>query len=193
MNRWVQYSLWFLSWVGSASLGVVVGLHHQKFDGTEEMIRAKRIEVVDEAGRPRISLMTDAKAATVEIMTSAGRPQVRLEVSKEQRTDESHTMDEVPSIGLGLDGFPPAVGVYASPRNRGTIVFSNEQRTGKVMLGYFSNSDVEGEDDGIWGLSVSGRVGEHRLDRLQGITSFEGKDTGLIWPSYASDLKRGKQ
>ena len=193
MNRWVQYSLLFLSWVGSAGLGVVVGLHHQKFGNIAETIRAKRIDVVDDAGRPRITLGTDAKAATVEILTSKGRPQMRLEVSKEQRTDESHTVDEVPSIGLGLDDVAPAVGVYASPRNMGTIVFSNEQRTGKVMLGYFSNSDVEGEDDGIWGLSVSGRVGEHRLDRLQGITSFEGKDTGLIWPSYASDLKRGKQ
>ena len=145
-----------------------------------------------EAGRPRITLLTDAKAATVEIMTSAGRPQVRLEVSKEQRTDESHTVDEVPSIGLGLDGFAPAVGVYASSKNKGTIVFSSTQRTGKVMLGYFETGDVGGVDDGMWGLSVTGRARKRWLDRVQGITSFEGKDTGLIWPVYLEELKKGK-
>src|SRR6266702_6352039 len=189
MNHWVRYFLLSLSWVGSAGLGAVVGLHHQS-DGIAKIIRANRIEVVDETDRPRITLATDAKATSMEMMTSAGKPQVRFEVSKEQRTDESHIVDEIPSLKLGLDGFAPAVGVYASPNNRGTVVFSNAKRTGKVMLGYFSTGDVEGVDDGMWGLSVSGRSGERRLDRSEGITSLDGKDTGLVWPLYSEELKR---
>ena len=193
MNRWVRYLLLSLSWIGSAMLGATVGLYHQKSVKTTETIRAERIEVVDETGRPRITLAANGKAASVEIMTSAGKPEMQFEVSKEQRTDTSRAIDEVPSLELGLDEFAPAVGVYASPNNRGIITFSNAQKTGKAMLGYFGTGDVEGVDDGMWGLSVSGRMGERRLDRVQGITSLDGKDTGLVWPVYSEELRHSKQ
>lgn len=192
MNQWLKYGLLFLSWVGSAGLGVVTALQYHKSDAIIETVRAKRIEVVDDTGRSRITLQA-TKAASLEMMTSSGIPQMRLAVGREQLTNGSQTGPEVPSLELGLGGFAPGVGVYASGNNRGTISFSNSQRTGKVMLGYFGTGDVEGVDDGMWGLSVSGRSGELRLDRVEGITSLDGKDTGLIWPVYSEELKRGSK
>ena len=105
---------------------------HPRERRNADVLRAKRVELVDNSGRVRASLgMTDRS-------------------------------DQTPALSLFDQNGREAVFLSVNERGYATMFFQSRQTEGKVALGYLTGSDVvipAGEDDplGAWGIRVRGK------------------------------------
>lgn len=174
-----------LSWLASGVIGGVIALSlgHSTpaIDGT---LKARRLAIVDSSGIERIALDVIHNQPSIRILSAGQATLLRLGVDSVVSSDSALPSNQIPVMDVNDDNGKPAIHLSGNHDQRGLIAFSSPQTEGKIMLGHFGISD-DGTDTGMWGIQVMSRLQGLHGGRRMGVMTFNGSDTGLVWPNMA--------
>ncbi len=121
-----------------------------------KILRAQKIEVVDEANRARLSLEATHDCACIRILSSDGRNMIEVG-ERVVNTNASKSFPEI--VFRNRDGVESAI-LTVDVDDQGVLVFNSNNKEGKVMVGHLPTSDtIPPGDFGGWGLHVFGSEG----------------------------------
>jgi len=196
-NRlWTLAAVVLLS-IGSALVGGLVsiwmyGARHES--SASNILRIRKLELVDDRGTLRAVIgLENNDDVALTMFSSDSKPMISLGVLA-QTNERKELVEDSGSRGV----FYPApflrmnnlrgretVGLSTGIDGNGILLFNGQEKTGKVMLGFFGTDDAPDgiHKNGMWGLEVNGR-GADGLARYTGIgmENHDGIDGAYLIP-----------
>jgi hypothetical protein len=161
--------------------------------GQAGVVRAKRIEVIDDQGRARGILGSDEKNVFLRLLSSEGEPEITASVPSEtgakepsnENSGSANSASTPPGIVIADGSKKGEVRIEVGYDGEGRVVIGTDPFGERVTLGRFLIGDVQPDPDryGGWGLQVVGRGknGQHLATGV-GISTRNGIDGPYLSP-----------